>query len=220
VPRRQPGECVDLVKIDGESVSFDLAGSEELLTTETQRSRTLKVTSCSNVRLSSGEHTLDGTISSEAALRNLLLLPKDFEFPEAEANQVSIRPSLNGEQDGLRVSAAKKTVVTNGQAYGPGWYGTVGANGSTRSESWNTLNGWTVPAGNTRLSTSYQPQRWYIAALVISSFGLAISLSMAWPTVRVPPRSRGTKRSRRLPKLPLIGNSSRRPKASAQESPK
>ena len=56
------------------------------------------------------------------------------------------------------------------------------------------MNGWMVPVGDTQLSASYQPQRWYVAALAISSFGVAMSVSMAWPRPRRPRPSRRIER--------------------------
>lgn len=190
--RRQPGECVDLLKVDGELLGFELDDSGELFESGAARAATITGSSCEPLRLNPGSHLLESTISAESALRSLLITPTGFSFPERQEAEPTVSDGDTSSGGAVTVQSDTTAIVTNGQAFGRGWFASVGKDSSVRSTAWNTMNGWTVDSGATEVRTSYQPQRWYTAALALTSFGVAISVALA-----LPPRTRRARRARR-----------------------
>lgn len=196
--RRPAGTCVDLLRIDDKTVAFTQPDPKASFTAGLPPG-VYRSTSCKHIDLGAGSHSLATTLAAEGFVNTIELTPAASGTPRPSTTAVPLGASTkvrNTTRSGAdwSVTASREAITTSGQAFGAGWFGATDGGNTVRAESWNTLSSWVVPEGTHRVRVSYQPQRWYVAAIAVTSLGLALSLALVLPGPRP--------RRRRLPWRP------------------
>ncbi|MEU0215289.1 alpha-(1-_3)-arabinofuranosyltransferase [Streptomyces sp. NPDC006265] len=177
-----------VVALDGELYQTSAKGTVRDLVER----RGVRVTLCQDgrndteVRLSSGDHRLEGGDSGPLALTDVTLTRGTVPEVAAAGRDLRIRDWL-GDRRAVTVGSGAASYLTTYENFNDGWTATLDGKELTpvRLDGWQ--QGWRVPAGaGGNVTLSYEPATTYDAALIGSGAGIAILLGLALWRRRAP----------------------------------
>ncbi|MEU6472096.1 alpha-(1-_3)-arabinofuranosyltransferase [Streptomyces massasporeus] len=169
------------VALDGELYQTSAKGTVRDLVER----RGVRVTLCQDgrddteVRLSSGEHRLEGGDAGPLALTDVTLTRGTVPEAAAAGRDLRIRDWL-GDRRAVTVGSGAASYLTTYENFNDGWKATLDGKELTpvRLDGWQ--QGWRVPAGaGGNVTLSYEPATTYDAALIGSGVGIAVLLGLA-----------------------------------------
>ncbi|NEE10547.1 DUF3367 domain-containing protein [Streptomyces sp. SID7499] len=169
------------VALDGELYQTSAKGTVRDLVER----RGVEVTLCQDgradaeVRLSSGDHRLEGGDAGPLALTDVTLTRGTVPEAAAAGRDLRIRDWL-GDRRAVTVGSGAASYLTTYENFNDGWKATLDGKELTpvRLDGWQ--QGWRVPAGaGGSVTLTYEPATTYDAALIGSSAGIAVLLGLA-----------------------------------------
>ncbi|MCX3288617.1 alpha-(1-_3)-arabinofuranosyltransferase [Streptomyces sp. NEAU-H22] len=154
--------------------------------------RGVEVTLCQDgrgdaeVRLSSGDHRLEGGDAGPLALTDVTLTRGTVPEAAAAGRDLRVRDWL-GDRRAVTVGSGAASYLTTYENFNDGWKATLDGKELTpvRLDGWQ--QGWRVPAGaGGSVTLSYEPATTYDAALIGSGAGIAVLLGLALWRRRAP----------------------------------
>ncbi|WP_184917580.1 alpha-(1-_3)-arabinofuranosyltransferase [Streptomyces luteogriseus] len=176
------------VALDGELYQTSAKGTVRDLVER----RGVKVTLCQDgrgdaeVRLSSGDHRLEGGDAGPLALTDVTLTRGTVPEAAAAGRDLRVRDWL-GDRRAVTVGSGAASYLTTYENFNDGWKATLDGKELTpvRLDGWQ--QGWRVPAGaGGSVTLSYEPATTYDAALIGSGAGIAVLLGLALWRRRAP----------------------------------
>lgn len=176
------------VALDGELYRTSAKGTVRDLVER----RGVEVTLCQDgrddaeVRLSSGDHRLEGGDAGPLALTDVTLTRGTVPEAVAAGRDLRIRDWL-GDRRAVTVGSGAASYLTTYENFNDGWKATLDGKELTpvRLDGWQ--QGWRVPAGaGGNVTLSYEPATTYDAALIGSGAGIAVLLGLALWRRRAP----------------------------------
>lgn len=176
------------VALDGELYRTSAKGTVRDLVER----RGVEVTLCQDgrddaeVRLSSGDHRLEGGDAGPLALTDVTLTRGTVPEAVAAGRDLRIRDWL-GDRRAVTVGSGAASYLTTYENFNDGWKATLDGKELTpvRLDGWQ--QGWRVPAGaGGSVTLSYEPATTYDAALIGSGAGIAVLLGLALWRRRAP----------------------------------
>ncbi|MBX9366343.1 alpha-(1-_3)-arabinofuranosyltransferase [Streptomyces sp. WAC04114] len=176
------------VALDGELYQTSAKGTVRDLVER----RGVRVTLCQDgrddteVRLSSGEHRLEGGDAGPLALTDVTLTRGTVPEAAAAGRDLRIRDWL-GDRRAVTVGSGAASYLTTYENFNDGWKATLDGQELTpvRLDGWQ--QGWRVPAGaGGSVTLTYEPATTYDAALIGSGAGIAVLLGLALWRRRAP----------------------------------
>ncbi|MFF8013575.1 alpha-(1-_3)-arabinofuranosyltransferase family protein [Streptomyces sp. NPDC007929] len=169
------------VALDGELYQTSAKGTVRDLVER----RGVEVTLCQDgrsdaeVRLSSGDHRLEGGDAGPLALTDVTLTRGSVPEAAAAGRDLRIRDWL-GDRRAVTVGSGAASYLTTYENFNDGWKATLNGKelNPVRLDGWQ--QGWRVPAGaGGEVKLSYEPATTYDAALIGSGVGFAVLLGLA-----------------------------------------
>ncbi|MFJ6553028.1 alpha-(1-_3)-arabinofuranosyltransferase family protein [Streptomyces luteogriseus] len=176
------------VALDGELYQTSAKGTVRDLVER----RGVKVTLCQDgrgdaeVRLSSGDHRLEGGDAGPLALTDVTLTRGTVPEAAAAGRDLRVRDWL-GDRRAVTVGSGAASYLTTYENFNDGWKATLDGKELTpvRLDGWQ--QGWRVPAGaGGSVTLSFEPATTYDAALIGSGAGIAVLLGLALWRRRAP----------------------------------
>ncbi|MFF0299256.1 alpha-(1-_3)-arabinofuranosyltransferase family protein [Streptomyces sp. NPDC004562] len=190
-----------VVAVDGELYETGARGTVRDLVER----RRIDVTPCqrgreeAGVRLSAGEHRVEGGDAGPLALTGVTLTHGTVAEAPASARELTVRDWL-GDRRTLSVGSGAASYLTMYENFNDGWRATLDGEELTpvRLDGWQ--QGWRIPAGaGGTVRLSYEPAATYEAGLIGSAVGLALLVGLVlW-------RRREPNQEGPLPAPPLPG---------------
>ncbi|MFJ8464961.1 alpha-(1-_3)-arabinofuranosyltransferase [Streptomyces swartbergensis] len=169
------------VALDGELYQTSAKGTVRDLVER----RGVKVTLCqegrsdAEVRLSSGDHRLEGGDAGPLALTDVTLTRGTVPQAAAAGRELRVRDWL-GDRREVTVGSGAASYLTTYENHNDGWKATLNGKELTplRLDGWQ--QGWRIPAGaGGAVKLSYEPATTYDAGLIGSGAGIAVLLGLA-----------------------------------------
>jgi arabinofuranan 3-O-arabinosyltransferase len=132
--------------------------------------RPVPVVACGPVRLSEGWHQLDASTATTVDLVRLTASGVAASSPAAAA---TVRvTSARAMQLRVTVDAPSGGVLVTGRSFNSGWRATANGADLGPPGRFDGVTGWHLPKGHSNVVVRFQPQRTYVAAIVVSALAI------------------------------------------------